>query len=311
MEKVLLIAGGGTLGTYVTEELVERGIATDVICLEEYKNSELVTYYREKVTFDYISEFLKGKQYSAIVDFLHYIDVKEYERVYNLYSLHTEQIVYLSSYRVYANEEHPIKETSPTWLDVEMDEEFVNTENYAMPKLRCEAFLKSKSQKNWTIVRPVISFSDKRFDLFMYTGSSIISRVKNKEKIVMPIEVRNTTAGIDWAGNSGKLMGKLLMNEKALGEEYTISSGQNLTWGEMSDIYNEVFGIEIDWVSMEDFIKYGPDMSGNKWGLKYDRVLDRSVDVSKVLKDTGTKKEDFKPIKEALIYEISKVKNAF
>lgn len=311
MEKVLLIAGGGTLGTYVTEELVERGIATDVICLEEYKNSELVTYYREKVTFDYISEFLKGKQYSAIVDFLHYIDVKEYERVYNLYSLHTEQIVYLSSYRVYANEEHPIKETSPTWLDVEMDEEFVNTENYAMPKLRCEAFLKNKSQKNWTIVRPVISFSDKRFDLFMYTGSSIISRVKNKEKIVMPIEVRNTTAGIDWAGNSGKLMGKLLMNEKALGEEYTISSGQNLTWGEMSDIYNEVFGIEIEWVSMDDFIKYGPDMSGNKWGLKYDRVLDRSVDVSKVLKDTGTKKEDFKPIKEALIYEISKVKNAF
>ena len=62
---------------------------------------------------------------------------------------------------------------------------------------------------------------------------------------------------------------------------------------------------------MEDFIKYGPDMSGNKWGLKYDRVLDRSVDVSKVLKDTGTKKEDFKPIKDALIYEIDKVKNAF
>jgi nucleoside-diphosphate-sugar epimerase len=311
MEKVLLIAGGGTLGTYVTEELVERGIGVDVICLEEYKNSELVTYYREKVTFDFISEFLNGKKYSAIVDFLHYIDVKEYEKVYNLYSLHTEQIVYLSSYRVYANEEHPIKETSPTWLDVEMDEEFVNTENYAMPKLRCEAFLKSKTQKNWTIVRPVISFSDKRFDLFMYTGSSIITKVKNKERLVLPAEVKNTTAGIDWAGNSGKLMGKLLLNEKALGEEYTISSGQNLTWGDMADIYTEVFGIEIDWVSMEDFIKYGPDMSGNKWGLKYDRVLDRSVDVSKVLKDTGTKKEDFKPIKDALIYEIDKVKTAF
>lgn len=309
MDRVLLVAGGGTLGTYVTEELVERGVLVDVICLEEYENSELVTYYRERVNYDYLTEFLKDKQYSAIVDFLHYIEVEDYKKVYHLYSEHTEQIVYLSSYRVYAGEEHPTVETSPTWMDVTVDREFLENENYAMPKLRCEAFLKSQPVKNWTIVRPVISFSNRRFDLFMYTGSMIISKMKNKEKIVLPIEVKDTTAGIDWAGNTGKLMGKLLMNEKTLGEAYTISSAQNITWGELADIYQEVFGIEIDWVSMDDFIKYGPDMSGNKWGLQYDRVLDRTVDASKVLSVTGMKKEDFKSIKEALILEIDKIKS--
>ncbi len=311
MEKVLLIAGGGTLGTYVTEEMVERGIPVDVICLEEYQSNQMVTYYREKVTFEYIKEFLAGKKYAAIVDFLHYIKVEDYEKVYNLYSEHTEQIVYLSSYRVYADEEHPITETSPTWLDVEVDREFLETENYAMPKLRGETFLKSRPKKNWTIVRPVISFSNRRFDLFMYTGSSIISKVKNKERIVLPIDVKNITAGLDWAGNTGKLIGKLLLNEKALGEAFTISSGQNISWGELADIYCEVFGIDIAWVSMEEFIKYGPDMSGNKWGLKYDRVFDRAADASKILRTTGMKKEDFTSIKDALIYEIEKIKGEF
>ena len=57
---------------------------------------------------------------------------------------------------------------------------------------------------------------------------------------------------------------------------------------------------------MDDFIKCGPDMRWNKWGLKYDRMLDRTVDATKVMTTTGTKNEDFKPIKEALIYEFEK-----
>ena len=33
--KALLIAGGGTLGTYVSEELLRLGHKVDVICLED------------------------------------------------------------------------------------------------------------------------------------------------------------------------------------------------------------------------------------------------------------------------------------
>jgi nucleoside-diphosphate-sugar epimerase len=308
MKNVLLIGGGGTLGTYVTDEMVSRGVHVDVICLEDYENSNMVTYYKEKVNFEYIQKFLNGKTYAAIVDFLHYVEIKDYEKMYNLYSEHTNQIVLLSSYRVYADEAHPIVEESPTWFDVDVDKEFLETEDYALPKLRCEKFLKSCSKKNWTIVRPVISFSDKRFDLFTYSGSTIITKIKNKEKIILPQDAKNIVAGIDWAGNTGRLIGKLLMNEKALGETFTISSGPNITWGDFADIYSEVLGADISWGSMDEFIKYGPDMRWNKWGLKYDRMLERSVDVSKVMRVTGTKKEDFKPIKEALAYEFNKIK---
>ncbi len=310
MEKVLLIAGGGTLGTYTTEELVRRGIHTEVICLEEYQSNDMVTYHREKVNREYIKGFLEGKNYLAIVDFLHYKNHEDYEQVFNIYSEHTGQVVYLSSYRVYADKEHPITETSPTWLDVEVSKDFTEQENYAMPKLYCEAFLKSRPEKNWTVVRPVISFSDKRFDLFMYSGSMIISAVQNGEKIILPNDAKNITAGIDWAGNTGKLIGKLIRNENATGEIFTVSSGQNVTWGGLADIYSEVLGTDIEWVSMDDFIKYGPDFSFNPWGLMYDRMLDRTVDVSKVLKATGTVKADFKTVKDALSYELGKVQGA-
>ena len=289
-------------------QLVKHILAddTDVICLEDYKSNRMITYYKEKVNLEYIKKFLEGKQYSAIVDFLHYVSVEDYKKMYDVYSEHAEQIVYLSSYRVYADEEHPISEKSPTWMDVNVDKVFLESENYAMPKLRCEAFLKSMPKKNWTIVRPVISFSSKRFDLFMYSGQALVLKAKNKENIVLPSMAKKITAGIDWAGNTGKLIGKLLLNEKAFGETFTISSGQNISWENLADIYREVFGIDTEWVSMEDFIKYGPDMSWNKWGLKYDRVLDRTVDVTKILKATGMKKENFKSIKEALIYEMNK-----
>ena len=34
-KNVLLIAGGGTLGTYTAEELLRQGHQVDIICLEE------------------------------------------------------------------------------------------------------------------------------------------------------------------------------------------------------------------------------------------------------------------------------------
>jgi uncharacterized protein YbjT (DUF2867 family) len=34
-KRVLLIAGGGTLGTYVSEELLRQGAYVEVICPEE------------------------------------------------------------------------------------------------------------------------------------------------------------------------------------------------------------------------------------------------------------------------------------
>ncbi len=45
----------------------------------------------------------------------------------------------------------------------------------------------------------------------------------------------------------------------------------------------------------------------HRWGLEYDRLYDRVIDNSKILKVTGLKNEDFMSVKDALEYELKKV----
>ena len=48
MKKALLIAGGGTLGTYTAEELLRLGHSVDVVCLEDkVSDNENLRYYKE------------------------------------------------------------------------------------------------------------------------------------------------------------------------------------------------------------------------------------------------------------------------
>ena len=50
-KNVLLIAGGGTLGTYVSKELLRLGCNVDIICLEEKKSeSEKLKFYKDYVS---------------------------------------------------------------------------------------------------------------------------------------------------------------------------------------------------------------------------------------------------------------------
>ena len=64
-----------------------------------------------------MSNFLKDKYYSGIVNYIHYVGVDEYKPIHKLLSAHTEHLIFLSSYRIYADLEHPITENAPTLYD--------------------------------------------------------------------------------------------------------------------------------------------------------------------------------------------------
>ncbi len=310
VRKVLLIAGGGTLGSYVTQELLEMGDAVEVICLEDKASeNENLKYYKENVNREFLKEFLKNRFYDAIVDFLHYTDVEEYKKTYQLLITKTNHLVFLSSYRVYSSIT-PITEEIPRLADSIKDRKFLENEFYAVPKSKCEDFLKNECKnEHWTVVRPVISFSDKRLDCHLYNGLVVFEKAKSGEELIMPDLAKNLVAGLDWAGNSGKIIANLLFKPEAYGECYTISSAQNLTWKEIADIYSELIGLKVKWICEEEFLKILDGMEEyKKWNYFYDRAYDRTVDNSKVLKVTKLKKEDFKPIKEAIKFELEKIR---
>lgn len=308
-KRVLLIAGGGTLGTYVAKDLLERGHRVDVICLEDVvSDNPRLRYFQARATDEYLETLFAQQHYDGIVNFLHYKDPEDFKRSYPLLMGGTDHLIFLSSYRVYADEMHPITEDAPRLLDVETDPDFLENEDYAIPKAKCEDFLRSEcAGQNWTIVRPLISFSKLRLDFFMYSKHLLPERAAAGEPVIMPAFARELTAGLDWSGNSGKLIARLLFKPHTMGQTYTISSGQNLTWGQVADIYTQLTGVEIQWKDEEAFLQAYPlNKPQRRWMYEHDRKYNRLVDNTAVLEATGLTKADFLPIAEGLRIELER-----
>ena len=310
-KKVLLIAGGGTLGTYTAEELLRLGAYVDVICPEEkHSHNERLMFYQSYATDEFLKELFSKNHYDGIVNFIHYPDSDDYKPVHKLLSDNTDHLIFLSSYRVYADLEHPIKETSPRLLDISDDEEFLAKEEYALSKAKAEDFIINESNtKNWTIVRPVISFSDRRFDIVTTNQRVIFEYKKLGKTMLLPEGAKNLTAGLDWAGNTGKLIANLLLKKETLGQTYTISSAQNLTWGEVAEIYTRLIGVKFEWIDSDEWLNNPECVKSHYayWGAVYDRFFDRKIDNSKVLKATGLNSDDFLSIEEGVKIELDKV----
>lgn len=306
-KKVLLIAGGGTLGTYTAKELLRLGCNVDVICPEEkISDNGNLRFFREYATLEFLEKHFERNKYDGIVNFLHYKNVEDYKPFHRLLSQNTGHLIFLSSYRVYADLQHPITENAPLLADViKNDETFLKTEDYALPKIACERFIRNESKTgNWTIVRPVISTSDRRFDLVTLSGHEIPDAAAEGKTLLLPETARNLTASVDWAGNVGKLIANLLFKKDALCHTYTVSSAQNLTWGEVADIYERLLGVKFIWTTVEEYVKTGH----GGYGLTYDRLYDRKIDNSEILKVTGLKSSDFTALEDGIKIELEKIR---
>ena len=311
MKHVLLIGGGGTLGTYTAKELLRLGHKVDVICLEDHISEDpRLRFIKAKATESFLRDFLQKQSYQGIVNFIHYPDVEEYKRIHPLLIRHTEHLVFLSSYRVYADLQHPITENAPMLLDVLKDPSFLEKETYAASKARAEKYLCAEhTGEPWTIVRPVISFSQRRFDLFTCNlngkAQYVFDCVREGKPAVLPECAKHLTAGLDWAGNSGKLIANLLFKPETFGQAYTISSAQNLLWSEVAALYTKLIGLQVEYIPTEDFIRAHYPIVDNGWIFWYDRYYDRPIDNSKVMKATGLRAEDLLSIEEGLKNEIA------
>lgn len=307
MKQILLIAGGGTLGTHTARELLRLGHRVDILCPEEkHSGHEALTYHRGMGDPETLKKLFSEKHYDGIVNFIHYVDMDVYRPVHRLLMENTDHLIVLSSYRVYADLQHPLTETAPHLLDVSKDADFVAREDYAIAKAKLERFLHAESEgEQWTIVRPVISFSWRRFDLVTHGFHYPVQWAKAGEPILLPESAKRLRAGLDWAGNTGKLIANLLFKKEAVGEAYTISTAQNLTWAQVAELYVKLLGAKIRYVSDEEFGRIFHPTPESSWRYVYDRLFDRDIDNSKVLAATGLRAEDFLSIEEGLRRELA------
>lgn len=312
-KKVLVLGSTGAMGQYLVPYLADMGYKVTAVSLDEEKPySESVTCIKGNAKdFDFLKELLK-EDFDGVVDFMIYGN-RDFINYYKLFLDNTKHYIFLSSCRVYANEEVPIKETSPRLLDVSTDEKLLASNDYCIHKAKAENILMLSDYDNWTIVRPATTFSKMRYQLVTLEATNTVGRAKRGKKVVLPVQAKNTPATLCWAGDVSMMIAKLLFNEEAKREIFNVCSAEHRTWEEIAKYYKEIIGLESVWVDKEDYLEIlSPELAlGTRWQLEYARMFDRITDNSKVLKATGMKQEELTSLYDALKMMIEAVPEGY
>ncbi|MEZ8865789.1 NAD-dependent epimerase/dehydratase family protein [Vibrio splendidus] len=282
--KVLLLGGTGAMGMYLQTLLSDNGFMVAITSRSAgSSNSDNVRYIQGNALDEEFVDGILSEGWDIVVDFMIYSTTMFEQRVEKLLES-TKQYVYLSSARVYADSEHKITEDSPRLLDVIEDRDFLSTDEYSLAKARQENVLFASTSKNWTIVRPYITYGDKRFQLGVLEKESWLYRALKGKAIVFSKEMydkRTTiTSGYDVARAIFCLLGK----ESACGEVFHITSNESTSWGDVLDLYCLELEKKIGY-RPKLLLQELPDFSTHHKGIhqiKYDRFYDRVFDNSKI-----------------------------
>ena len=301
-KKVLVLGSTGAMGQYLVPYLADMGYRVTAVSLEDEKpyNNNVNCVKGNSKDFDFLNSLLSQK-FDGVVDFMLY-GGHDFEKYYKLFLENTEHYIFLSSCRVYANEEIPVKETSPRLLDVSKDKALLASDDYCIYKAKSENLLMLSKYNNWTVVRPATTFSKMRYQLVTLEAVNVVGRAKKGKKVVLPIHAKNKPATLCWAGDVSMMIAKLLFNNEAKRDIFNVCSSEHHTWEEIAEYYHDIVGLEYVWVDKEDYLKIiQPDVSnGCRWQLDYARLFDRITDNSKVLNVTGMKQEELMSLYDSL-----------
>lgn len=302
--KALVLGGTGAMGVYLVPELATMGYEVTVVSLDDSPFSHpQISHIKGNAKDANFLTVILTQRFDAIVDFMIYF-TEEFRQRFDLLLQNTGHYIFLSTYRVYSGG-FPITETTPRLLDVSKDKDFLATEDYALYKARQEDILQNSNYNNWTIIRPSITYSKYRYQLVTLEAPVVVARAMKGLPIVLPREALPVQATMTWAGDVAKLVSRLLFNPRAYRECFTPATAEHCTWGEIAEYYKENIGLEYVAADTDDYLKIMGSSAGARYQLAYDRLFDRGVDNSKIMRTTGLRQEDFMPLRRGLERELS------
>lgn len=188
---------------------------------------------------NFLDEVLSMFHWDAIVDFMVYPS-NELKELLPLFLDSTEQYVFISSARVYAESEKTISEATPRLLDVSEDLEYLKTDEYALAKAREEDMLFASGRNNFTIVRPSLTYNSHRLQLGVLEKENWLYRALHGRTIVFSEDVNDKLTTMTWGEDVSRGISSIVGERKALGEVFHITYNESLKWSEVLDIYLNV-----------------------------------------------------------------------
>lgn len=293
-QKILLLGGTGAMGRYLAELLHKDG-KNVYVTSRSYHNSVERLHYIEGNAHDdvFLNKIFEEKgSFDCIVDFMVYSTVELNHRC-NLLLSNTKQYIFISTARVYADVQGRISENSPRLLDVTKDKNLLNSGDYCITKAEQENILINSKKRNWTIIRPYITYSNQRFELGVYPKEEWLYRAINGKKIVFSNDIASHITTLTYGLDVAFAISKLIGNEKALGEIYNVTTDRWIKWENVFEIYLsalEEHGIKVNVVRTNKVYKLFSPL--DQYQVKNDRYYDRIFNTGKI--GTIVNVDDFK-----------------
>lgn len=280
--RILILGGTGAMGEPLTKKLVELNNSVFVTSRKPHKDDK-VRYFCGNAKDDSFLNNILQDEYDAIVDFMVY-STQEFKSRINLLLNKTKQYIFISSARCYANSIKLITEDSARLVDVSGDSNYLSTDDYSLAKARQENVLYNSSKKNWTIVRPYITYNAQRLQLGCYEKDYWLYRALHDKTLVLPKDIMNCTTSITFGEDVANCITKLIGNKKALGECYTVATKESHTWKEILEIYLEIIKKRTGKNIKIKFIPNSVELYGvcDKYQIAYDRLYNRTFDLTKL-----------------------------
>lgn len=242
---ILVLGGTGAMGVPLVQQLAQE---SDVYVTTRRNISPISMNATHKVTYIqgnakeqvFLRDVLSQRHWDAVVDFM--VWGSEFPQVAPLMLAATDQYVFISSARVYAKSEEPITEDTPRLLDVCTDEVYLKTNEYALTKAREEDLLLKSGRKNFTIIRPTITYNKNRLQLGVLEKENWIYRALHGRSIVFSKDIANKVTTMTYGGDVAKGIASIVGKEKARGDVFHITCPQSLLWSEVLNIYLQVLG---------------------------------------------------------------------
>ena len=283
MKKEILVLGGtGAMGIPLVRILAQENSV--YVTTRKYAPSEHnITYIQGNAkNLTFLRDVLSQRRWNAVVDFM--VWGEGFEQVAPLFLDATNQYVFISSARVYAQTDEPITEKTPRLLDVSKDSEFLKTNEYALAKAREEDILRNSGRTNYTIIRPSITYNNHRLQLGVFEKEAWLYRALHGRSIVFSKDIADKLTTMTWGDDVAACIASVVGNDKSLGQAFHATCSESLRWSDVLDIYcrvlEEHLGHRPRVVMTDKSTKFS--FQASKYQIIYCRYFNRTFDNSKI-----------------------------
>ncbi|MBA2881482.1 nucleoside-diphosphate-sugar epimerase [Desulfosalsimonas propionicica] len=281
--RILVLGGTGAMGAHLVDILSQNGSELFVTSRSPQKSKSSVSYLQGNAKDFVFFKELVGAKWDIIVDFMVY-STEDFKKRINLILDATVQYFFISSARVYANSLQHLTEDSARLLDVSEDKEYLLTDEYALSKARQEDMLINSGRKNWTIVRPYITYSENRLQLGNLEKEQWLYRALKGRTIVFSKDIASKRTAMTYGRDVSKSISSLIGDPRAYGNIYNITTNETRTWAEIMAHYLTIIDNQLDFKPkvLLQSINQVFELHPAKYQIKYDRLYNRQFDNSKI-----------------------------